>query len=85
MENENELYNEDWRRQLKGARVKSTVDPKMVDKMCRVCASPLTATGIVYPTSPPKYEHRCATCGNVETLLEKYPYIDFGKGIHLSI
>lgn len=84
MEKENELYNEDWRRPLKGAKVSSDIKPERVDKMCRVCASPLRANGMVYPTSPPQYEHVCDRCGNVEVFFEKYPYIDFGDGFHLA-
>ena len=37
----------------------------------------LLPTGVCYPSYPPKYQHKCNECDNVEMLNNKYPYITY--------
>lgn len=37
----------------------------------------MVATGKTYLSSPPKIEHKCQKCGNVECLDDKYPKVEF--------
>lgn len=42
---------------------------------CIQCQSELKPTGIMLPVNPPKYEHQCETCGEVERLPREYPHL----------
>ena len=51
-----------------------------VDLMCDKCDNePMVSDGLMLPTSPPKYLHRCCKCGSEAVLFELYPVLRYKK------
>ncbi len=47
-----------------------------VDYECDAChAGTMQQTGIMLPSDPPWWRHKCSNCGLVEDLRQKYPTV----------
>ncbi len=44
----------------------------------------METTGKVFFSNPPKYEHKCSTCGCKEKYLKQYPHINYEEINHLE-
>ena len=52
------------------------VKTKMADERCPVCKIGfLRPTGVVFPTNPPQFPHKCTHCEYGATFPVRYPYI----------
>lgn len=49
-----------------------------VDYMCDKCESGfMFPTGVALTINPPRYEHKCIFCNNVENFTKVYPTIEY--------
>ena len=47
-----------------------------VDYYCDECDfGVMVQTGIMLPTDPPRWRHKCNHCGNISDLWDKYPTV----------
>lgn len=58
------------------------VKPFIVYALCDFCGDELHSTGSVLCSMPPKYPHKCNSCGNEENLDKNFPTIEY-KPINL--
>ena len=56
---------------------KSTeMEAYMVHYECEDCGRHMHPTGVMLPTLPAQYPHKCPGCGKEETFLRQYPHIE---------
>ena len=53
------------------------VTPRLVTLWCDECGGKMRPTGRVLDSMPPKYVHRCESCGTETNEDDQYPMIDY--------
>jgi hypothetical protein len=56
------------------------VKPVGVDYVCDVCNTGLMVqVGLMLPTDPPQWKHKCSNCGDTKDFFAKYPDLRFER------
>lgn len=58
-------------------KIRRKVETYKIRMFCDECYGEMKQTGLVFPTNPPKYEHRCESCGLINVFDVYYPYFEY--------